>query len=355
MKKLIYIFLLLLSLITAFANSQNEINLQLNLPKGFSASVIITSEFDSLNKAMLGVGDVKDYNKTVERYQINCLDVDAEGNMQVRQTWKSIREVYRDLNGEICVRYDSEDSRYPVPDSAVFEKYTLGQSLVFKVSPKGEILDISGYEKIADKLTKPALKYLHLEKDGIIRRLKNQDLFGIPEFCSDDIVKVGELHTETTIPNINSIPKIVSYSKKWSIKEIDNRLVHYEIVTDTVKKQTRDIIDFEGKRTDKLYTEEKGVRHLYCDVVTGFIMKSQHTINSASRDIYGGYDQSKTLREYSSNGTITIETMKNETKASLMSERGKLIFVIGIVILVGIIVFGVYTIKGKNGKKTLYH
>ena len=160
MNKWILILLLLVASGAVFADSQDEIDLRLNLPKGFSASVIVTSEFESLNKAVPGLDkDVEDYHKTVEKYQIHCLDVDAEGNMKVKQTWRSIKEIYRDMSGEIRVRYDSEDSRYPIPESAVFEKFLIGQSLTFKVNSKGEILEISGYEKIAKKLTRPALKY----------------------------------------------------------------------------------------------------------------------------------------------------------------------------------------------------
>lgn len=319
MKKWVYISCLLQVLYCSqliLANSQDEIDLQLNLPKGFSASITITWELNSLNKDIPGLNkDVKDYNKTIEEYQIDCLDVDADGNMTVKQTWESIKEIYRDMDGNMCVRFDSRDSSYPIPETEVFSKNLIGQSMVFEIDPGGEILDISGYEKIARKMTRPALKHLHLGKDGIVKRLKNWSLFGIPEFCSAGPVKVRELHTETTIPDIKTIPKTVSYSKKWSLKEISDGLAHYEITIDRVKEQKNDITDFEGKRTEKLYTEKNETCHLTCDITTGLIINSQQIINSSSRDIHGDYDQSETVREYSSNGLITIETVINKAKA----------------------------------------
>ena len=297
------------------ANSQNEVDLRLNLPEGFSASITITSEFNSLNKKVPGLNkDVEDYNKTIEEFQIHCLSVDSDGIMEIEQTWKSRKEVFRDSSGKICIRYDTEDPLHPLPESEVFYNNIIGRSMIFRVNQKGEILEIMGYEKIARKMARPAIKYLHLGKDGVIKRLKNMGLVSISEFCSAGPLRMGELHVETAIPDKQTIPKTVSFSKKWSLREINDKLAHYEIMTNSVKKQTREILDFGGKRTGKLYNEESGVRHIYCNVTTGLVMKSQHDINSSSRDIHIDYDQPETVREYSSNGSITTETVVNEVQ-----------------------------------------
>ncbi len=350
MKKWFLGLFLIVASSMVFAGSQDELDLRLNLPKGFSASIAITSDFKSLNKDVPGLNkDFEEYNKTIEKFQIHCLEVDAESNMKIKQTWVSIKEIYRDISGKMCIRYDSEDSQYSVPEGAVFDKYLIGQHLIFKVNSKGKILDINGYEKIAKKMTKPALKHLHLGKDGIIRMLKNYKLFGISEFCSMGPVKVGELHTETAIPDIETIPKIVSYSKTWSLKEINDGLSHYEITVDSIKKQTWNITEFGKKRTSQEYKKSNEIRHLACDITTGLIIKSRYVIDSFSRDVHIGYDQSETIREYSGNGSMTIETVKNDPKVDEWSKRMNSIYIIGILAFAGIIFFCGNAIRKKNG------
>jgi hypothetical protein len=75
----------------------------------------------------------------------DVLDVDAQGNMRIRQTY--IWTAYKQTNPMGSVEYDSAKQATPTAGAEVFAAL-LGQSFVVRVTPKGEVLDVNGVDEM---------------------------------------------------------------------------------------------------------------------------------------------------------------------------------------------------------------
>ncbi|MHC4792508.1 MAG: DUF6263 family protein [Planctomycetota bacterium] len=133
---------------------KDEVKIAVNLPKGFSALVRRTIERET-SLIALGIRTSKGRTMTNE-YLVECLDVDDDGVMRVKQTYKSCKvSGYRaGSHGERGDYYEYDMSRPSddVPYTLRFHAARLGESLIIYVSPEGETIDVDGAEALADKL-----------------------------------------------------------------------------------------------------------------------------------------------------------------------------------------------------------
>ncbi len=85
--------------------------------------------------------------------KLDVLDVDGQGNMQVRHTYIWSRFKQSGPMGEV-----DYDSSQPAAAAAGAEGFAalIGQSYVIKVSPKGKVLDVNGVEAMAESVQKKA-------------------------------------------------------------------------------------------------------------------------------------------------------------------------------------------------------
>ena len=131
-----------------------EVKIAVNLPKGFSALVRTTMERET-SLIALGIRTSKSRTMT-EEYLVECLDVDDNGVMKVKQTYKSCKVTgYRAASeGERGDYYEYDMSSPPddVSYTLRFHAAGLGESLIIYVSPEGETIDVNGAEAFADRL-----------------------------------------------------------------------------------------------------------------------------------------------------------------------------------------------------------
>jgi hypothetical protein len=135
--------------------------LRLNLPKGFCATVRVKHSRDSgagLGGRKLGMnlGAVRAGIELANEYRIECLDVDADGVMTVRQTCKDLQ-----LDGlEITMRMpggESEKAELDKPlrgelEEALKDLGRVDLSLVIRVRPNGQTVNVQGADSFADQL-----------------------------------------------------------------------------------------------------------------------------------------------------------------------------------------------------------
>jgi hypothetical protein len=130
------------------------VKIAVDLPKGFSALVRRTTERET-SLIALGIRTSKSRTMTNE-YLVECLDVDDDGVMTVKQTYKSCKVTgYRaGSHGERGDYYEYDMSRPSddVPYALRFRAAGLGESLTIYASPEGETIDVDGAEAFADKL-----------------------------------------------------------------------------------------------------------------------------------------------------------------------------------------------------------
>ena len=84
--------------------------------------------------------------------KLEVLDVDGQGNMQIRHTYASTR--FKQANPMMpAVDYDS--SRQAIaPAGAEGFAALVGQSYAMKISPKGQVLEVTGMEELAEAIRK---------------------------------------------------------------------------------------------------------------------------------------------------------------------------------------------------------
>jgi hypothetical protein len=136
--------------------------LRLDLPRGFCATV----RTKCIKDGGVGMGGMGGFGLSVEgmwvdlefseEYRLECLDVDSNGVMTVRQTYKDVR-----LEGfELAIRtvgghYNKLTLDEPVNEAiqeTANERGPIDLSLIIRVRPNGETVDVEGAEPFVDRM-----------------------------------------------------------------------------------------------------------------------------------------------------------------------------------------------------------
>lgn len=130
------------------------VEIRVKLPKGFSAVVRNTTE-DEFSLVISGIKHTKS-RKIINEYLLECLEVGADDIMTVKQTYKSCRvSGYRagseGKRGDFY-EYDMNAPPEYLVGEIRFCEVELGESLIIRISPGGETVDVNGAEAVANKL-----------------------------------------------------------------------------------------------------------------------------------------------------------------------------------------------------------
>lgn len=150
---------LLTAVIMVFAfipscEKKDGVEIRVNLPKGFSAVVRNTTE-DEVSLIVLGMKHTKS-RKIIDEYLLECLEVDDDGIMTIKQTYRSCkvsgyRAASKGKRGDFY-EYDMNAPPEDLVGGIRFRTAELGGSLIIRISPDGETVDVDGVEAVADKL-----------------------------------------------------------------------------------------------------------------------------------------------------------------------------------------------------------
>jgi len=150
---------LLTAVIMVFAfipscEKKDGVEIRVNLPKGFSAVVRNTTE-DEVSLIVWGVKHTKS-RKIIDEYLLECLEVDDDGIMTIKQTCRSCkvsgyRAAPKGRRGDFY-EYDMNAPPEDLVGGIRFRTAELGGSLIIRISPDGETVDVNGVETVADKL-----------------------------------------------------------------------------------------------------------------------------------------------------------------------------------------------------------
>jgi hypothetical protein len=111
--------------------------------------------------------------KIINEYLLECLEVGADGIMTVKQTYKSCqvsgyRAALEGKRGDFY-EYDMNAPPQNLVGGVRFRAAELGESLIIRISPDGETVDVNGTEAVADKLI-GEITGLEEEKRGLTRK-----------------------------------------------------------------------------------------------------------------------------------------------------------------------------------------
>ena len=177
----------------ALCNTGAAVTLQLKLAKGktYYERAVIDQH---MTQTVMNMQQVLDQSMGTGA-KLDVLAVDGQGNMQIRNTYNWMMTKRSGPMG--IVDYDSAKQPTPPAGAEPFAAM-LGQSFIFKITPKGEVLDVNGVEELQAAVRKtlppgaeadPAMGALsqYLDKKGIQQMIENS--LGV---YPDRPVEVGE-------------------------------------------------------------------------------------------------------------------------------------------------------------------
>lgn len=130
-------------------NTSAAVQLSLKLDKGktYYRRVMIDQR---IAQTMMGQEQAVNYDIGLGQ-KLEVLNVDGQGNMQIRHTYIWSRFKQSGPMGE--VDYDSSQAAANTAGAEAFAAL-VGQSCVIRVSPKGKVLDVNGVEAMAESIQK---------------------------------------------------------------------------------------------------------------------------------------------------------------------------------------------------------
>jgi hypothetical protein len=132
-----------------FCGTGSAVQLQLKLPQG--KTYYQKSTFDQhITQTVMGQEQVIDQSIGMG-LKWDVLEVDGQGNMRIRQTF--IWCAYKQTNPMGSVEYDSAQQTTPTAGAEPFAAL-LGQSFVVKLTPRGDVLDVTGVEEMRAAVVK---------------------------------------------------------------------------------------------------------------------------------------------------------------------------------------------------------
>ncbi len=216
------LFLFVAAGITSVAlggTSAAAVSLQLQLGKGKTYYEKMTIN-QHITQTVMNMQQVMDQN-TGTGSKLDVLDVDRQGNMQIRRTFNWAMSKRTGPMGNLD--YDSAKQPTPPAGAEVFAAL-LGQSYVVKISPKGEILDVNGVEEMRAAILKklppnaaadPSMTALnsYLDKKGI-KEMTESMLAVYP----DRPVEVGQSWSRKRVA---SLAFELTIDGKWTLQKLE--------------------------------------------------------------------------------------------------------------------------------------
>ena len=114
-----------------------KVELKLNIPKGYSAILRMTMKANSINTVR--EKENKDQMHMVYEYLIDCINVEPNGTMTIKQTLKAIK-INNKKDGGTGFEYDSNNPDTEISKGFAAQIAPLQKSLVMKVTPNAKII-----------------------------------------------------------------------------------------------------------------------------------------------------------------------------------------------------------------------
>lgn len=165
----ILIFVLIVCILVAQSSATEKLDLKLRLKAGQKYGVRITME-DRRSQTI--EGQKEDYSDMVAWVvSLEVLEVDANGVASLKATYRSAQTRTQGPMGQM--EYDSTKKGKITIDNVLGQMFepVVGESLVFKISPKAEIVEIRGLEELMGRVAEKSAGY-----DESVRALVNEEV-----------------------------------------------------------------------------------------------------------------------------------------------------------------------------------
>ncbi|MFH1616851.1 MAG: DUF6263 family protein [Planctomycetota bacterium] len=284
-----------------------SVSLRLNLPQGFRAVVVETTEsnsittFSSSSGPEKGQGEQKIQGRQTltNEYLVECLGIDANGIMTIRQTLTNTRGFIK--NGEMITQYDSADPNSQTVGAGETLTAPVGKPVTFKVTSQGKVLEVEGFEPILEKIgkilkTKYSLPdFGQKEMDMWLQRFKNERPHAIPAYYPTGRIVVGDSWVTPSFCLDGPCPTLEVASNTWTAKDINASTIHMEIVYTYSDDSIPQLQSLE-REIRKSQIRANNVSQMYINIDTGLI---------TSWDLSGGSSSMMTTAPEEPNGTET--------------------------------------------------
>ena len=277
---------------------KDSVEIKVNLPKGFSAVVRKTYAREAV--MTFGGQQHKKSQKIEDEYLIECVDVDSNGVMAVKQTYQNCKvsgyEPQANGEGANFYEYDMSKPSGEIPGLIRLHAAGLGQSLIIRVGPDGETIDISGIEAFADKLMGEMTGIEETKRDGVrkkfIESLKANRVAGLLREYPRRAKFVGQSwKTKLDMSRSLSLGKTAGKGKnKFKLESISDGVASLKKESEFELAITWDQSGLseagaEGKKTLKLSGHGSG--EMKVDLATGLVLSSRGVSKSMPKE-YGG-------------------------------------------------------------------
>jgi len=277
---------------------KDGVKIKVNLPEGFSAVVRKTHAREAV--ITFGGRQLKRSQKIEDEYLIECVDVDSSGVMTVKQTYQNCKvsgyEPQANGEGANFYEYDMSKPSGKIPGLIRLHAAGLGQSLIIRVGPDGETINISGVEAFADKLMGEMAGLVETRRDGVrkkfIESLKANRVAGLLREYPRRAKFVGQSwKTKLDMSRPLSLGKTVGKGRnKFKLESISDGVARLKKesefeLTITWDQSGLSEAGAEGKKTLKL--SGYGGGEMNVDLATGLVLSSRG-ISKSRPDEYGG-------------------------------------------------------------------
>jgi len=284
-KRSLVLFLCLgamLLFVASCSKKEQSALLRLNLPEGHVSYVLMTTNTHSVFE---GNDPQFDTRKTaVSKYRLECLDVDAEGVMTVRQTLLAVR-VTEEKTDE-SFEFDSANPPAEMsPKQAIFAA-NINLPITMRITPEGRIVDVEGVEAIVERMldTGPTLKFIDpkIHRKSMLEETTPEKLIGMPMKYTTDAVGVGksfDIKYDTARAGIvTSVNRAVSISGKvHSLQDSVAQIIQEYQIEATIRISFPDEkprIPFPDEKPGSDTVTGRGKSTIHLDTRTGLILQS---------------------------------------------------------------------------------
>lgn len=292
------------------------VEIKVNLPRDFSAVVRRTVERKS-SLTVLGKKHSKS-RKITDEYLIECLDIDDDGVMAVKQTYKSCKVSGYGTAGEGKLgdfyEYDMSTVSDDVPGTVRFHAAGLGESLTIWISPGGETVEVEGVEAFADKMMSE-MRGLdesqgELTRERFIESLESSRVAGLLGEYPRRAKSVGEswkIDRDTSGPS--KLGKRVGNKKsKYRLESVTDGVASLKKESTFESTVTEDHSGLSGTGVEAEFTLKKGgtsSSEIEVDLATGVVLSSRSVGKSALKK-HGPM----TLRQRMAKSEMAYKTMR---------------------------------------------
>ncbi|MCC5943510.1 MAG: hypothetical protein JJT94_01140 [Bernardetiaceae bacterium] len=227
----LFIGLLLSGCASSKQSGGKDGGMQLNVKKGDSFTVESFIQQDIAQEIMGMKQEQKTQTKITSLYEV--LDVMQDGNMKIKQTYKSMMISSESMAGNMS--YDSEKDE-EVPDFAQAQGALVGQSYTFTVTPTGKVVAVEG----GDKLIEAIMANLNVDDDQKEAAQKSLEAEYGEEKLKSDISTMFSVYTSKT----------VKVGDSWTSKERKKGMMSFDMEQNFTLTEIKDgiaYIDVESK------------------------------------------------------------------------------------------------------------